>query len=136
MRNPQLEQQYGDGICLPNPAHTGLGSLDQRQMIRQWQNTPKVKYGFGDTDDSSGINWGDFLKELPSNIRQIWTAYTQAELQSQLLELNIQRAAQGLPMVKMPGISVGADTTTLLVVGGIGAAIAVAIFAGGRGKRR
>lgn len=106
--------------------------------VLAFQNTPKTKaahHGLGglfDSDGDGGINFTEFLKTAPQAFAQAWTAWTQAELQSQLLELNIQRAAQGLPMVKMPGISVGADTTTLLVVGGIGLAVALAIFGGKR----
>lgn len=104
--------------------------------IFQWQNTPRAKTGLGDTSDTdTGINWSTFLQTLTTDGVKAWTAYTNAELQSQLLELNIQRASQGLPMVKMPGINVGADTTTLLVVGGGLAILAFAIFGHGRGRR-
>lgn len=106
-----------------------------REQVWYWMNTPKTRYGFGATgDDSSGIDWAAFLRELPTNAANAWKAYTTAELQSQLLQLNITRAGQGLPMVKMPGISLGADTTTLLVVGGIGLALAFAVM--NHGKRR
>lgn len=110
---------------------SGLSDTQRSVFIRQ--NTPANAQGLGAAGDSEdGINWSTFLSTLPQQAAAAWTAFTQAQLQSQLLELNIQRAGQGLPMVKMPGISVGADANTLLVIGGIGLAVALAIFGGKR----
>lgn len=90
---------------------------------------------------SNGFDWGGLL----GTAKEILTTVTQAELQKDLYQMNVQRAQQGLPPISpsavAPQVNVGVapDVQRNLMMLGIGAAAIVGgamLLGGRRGSRR
>ncbi|MGH6795927.1 MAG: hypothetical protein ACREDH_12220 [Methylocella sp.] len=92
------------------------------------------------TTGSTGFSWDSLI----STVGQIYTTATQAELQKDLMNTNLTRAAQGLPPIPpssvAPQVNVGisADTQKTILYVGLGAAaiLGVAYMTGSIGHRR
>lgn len=91
---------------------------------------------------SNSFDWNS----LVSNLTQLVGVVVQAEAQRDLLQVNLQRAQQGLPPINaqqyMPGVNVGVSQDTqkmIYTLGalGIGAVVLLSLVnSGGRNKRR
>lgn len=99
---------------------------------------------------SAGFDFQQLIDQIPQTLVQLYQAGRQAEMQDQLLSLNIQRAQRGLSPISLNqiggaalvgpqvGVSLDPETKKLItygVVGGLGL-LALSMFRGASRSRR
>ena len=97
--------------------------------------------------DSGGASSGttDLIGNIVKGISSLYLGKKQADIQQQVVNTQLQRAALGLPplpqslsQLGVPQVNVGlsSGTSTLVIGGGIAALIALVMLSGRRGSRR
>lgn len=94
----------------------------------------------GSTPDGQTINWGSLTTQGIQALKDLWIANRQADLQSELLRINMVRAQQGLAPITQSQIGslspqvnfgVASETQKLIMWGGV-ALLAVMLLNGRR----
>lgn len=94
----------------------------------------------GSTPDGQTINWGALAPQTLQALKDLWIANRQADLQAQLLQINMVRAQRGEPPITQsmigslsPQVNVGisSDVQKMLMWGGV-ALLAVMLLNGRR----
>lgn len=96
--------------------------------------------------NSGGGFWGSLLDKAPTLVKDLALAAKTGDVQSKLLDINMQRARQGLPPIDAaaysPSMNVGVAPATMAklqqggVMLGLGAAALLALFMGSRRSAR